>query len=158
MRIGKSVLVFGMGLFLCLAAINNSLDGQGTFSAVKSAVDMQGTFKVPVLMWRAIESPLLVWICVSAIIVCEAVAGLLCLLGAVRMGLSRTSGAAFESAKSTALTGLTIAAALYFIGFHVIAGEWFMLWQNRGSPNLQEAFRDFASAMLMMLWVHQSDE
>jgi predicted small integral membrane protein len=147
-----------MGLFLCLAAMNNTLDLQGTFGAVKSALDMQGTFKVPVLMWRAIENPWQVWLCVSVIILCEAAAGLLCVLGSARMWLARSSGAAFEAAKSTAMVGLTIAAALYFIGFHAIAGEWFMLWQNRASANLQEAFRNFAAAMLMMLWVHNRDE
>jgi predicted small integral membrane protein len=158
MRIGKCALVFGMGLFLCLAALNNCLTLQGTFGAVKSAVDMQGTFKVPILMWRAIESPAYIWMGVAGIVVCEAIAGLLCLWGAGRMWAARSSAAAFTAAKPTALVGLSIAAALYFIGFHAIAGEWFMLWQNRASPNLEEAFRNFASAMLMMLWVRCADE
>jgi predicted small integral membrane protein len=147
-----------MGLFLCLAAVNNSLALQGTYGAVKAAVDMQGTFKVPVLMWRAIENPLFIWLGVAGIIGCEFVAGFLCLWGAGRMWAARNSSAAFSAAKSTALIGLLIAAALYFIGFHAIAGEWFMLWQNRASPNLGEAFRNFASAVLMMLWVNSADE
>ena len=158
MRIGKTVLVFGMGLFLSLAALNNSLTLHGTFGAVKSAVDMQGTFKVPVLMWRAFENPLYIWMAAIGIIAFEAVAGVVCLLGAFRMWSARASAAAFGAAKSTALAGRSIACTLYLVGFQAIAGEWFMLWQNREAHTLDEAFRDFGLAMLTMLWVRTPDE
>jgi predicted small integral membrane protein len=158
MRFGKIVLVFGMGLFLCLAAMNNTLSLHGTYGAVKSALDMQGTFKVPALMWRAFENPAYIWMAVAGIIACEAVAGLVCLWGAGRMWAARSSAAAFNSAKSTALLGLSIAAALYLVGFQAFAGEWFMLWQNREAHTLDEAFRDFGLAMLTMLWVRTTDE
>ncbi len=158
MKIGKIFLVFGMGLFLTLAAFNNSMTLEGTFGAVKSAVDMQGTFKVPVLMWRAIESPILIWLCVAAIIITEAVAGLLCLWGAYRLWAARSTGAAFNSAKAPAMLGLSLAAVLYLVGFQAIAGEWFLLWQNRAAPTLDEAFRNFASAVLVMMWLNVADQ
>lgn len=157
MKIGKIILVVGMGLFLTLAALNNSLTLAGTFAAVKSAVDMQGTFKVPILMWRALENPLLVWLCVAGIVITEAVAGLLCLWGAYRLWVARSSAVAFNEAKSTAMVGLSLCAVLYLVGFQAIAGEWFMLWQNRAAPTLDEAFRNFASAMLVMIWLNAAD-
>ena len=158
MKIGKIILVLAMGLFLTLAAFNNCMTLQGTFVAVKSAVDMQGTFKVPVLMWRAIENPTLIWLCVAAIVITEAVAGLLCLWGAYRLWAARASAANFNAAKTTAMLGLTLCAVLYLLGFQAIAGEWFMLWQNRTAPTLDEAFRNFASAILVMLWLNTVDE
>lgn len=158
MKMGKVLLVLAMGLFLTLAAFNNSMTLDGTFAAVKSAVDMQGTFKVPVLMWRAIENPVLIWLCVVAIVITEAVAGLLCLWGAYRLWNARNSGAAFNDAKSTAMVGLSLCAVLYLLGFQAIAGEWFLLWQNRTAPTLDEAFRNFASAVLVMLWLNVSDK
>ena len=158
MKAGKIVLVLGLGLFCTLAGINNCLSLQGTYGAVKSAVGMQGTFKVPALMWRAIESPLYIWIAAIGIIACEITAGVTCLWGAVRMWAARASTAAFNEAKATAIRGMTIAAALFLIGFQAIAGEWFMLWQNRGAPTLDEAFRDFGLTMLTMMWVRTSDE
>ena len=157
MKLGKIFLVLGMGMFLTLAAFNNSMTLQGTFGAVKSAVDMQGTFKVPVLMWRAIENPTLIWLCVAGIILTEAIAGLLCLWGAWRLWSARSSGAAFNAAKTTAIVGLSLAAVLYSLGFQAIAGEWFMLWQNRSAQTLDEAFRNFASATLIMLWLNTPD-
>lgn len=158
MKLGKILLVLAMGLFLTLAALNNSMTLDGTFAAVKSAVDMQGTFKVPVLMWRAFENPVLIWLCVAAIVITEAVSGLLCLWGAYRLWAVRNSGAAFNAAKTTAMLGLSICAVLYLLGFQAIAGEWFMLWQNRTAPTLDEAFRNFAAAILVMLWLNVSDE
>ena len=158
MKMGKVLLVLAMGLFLTLAAFNNSMTLDGTFAAVKSAVDMQGTFKVPVLMWRAIENPVLIWLCVAAIVITEAVAGVLCLWGAYRLWGARNSGSAFNAAKSTAMVGLSLCAVLYLLGFQAVAGEWFLLWQNRTALTLDEAFRNFASAVLVMLWLNVSDE
>jgi len=158
MKFGKIMLVFGMGLFCALAAINNTLSLNGTFGAVKSALDMQGTFKVPALMWRAIENPVYIWIAAAGIIACEAVAGVICLLGAARMWSARSSAAAFNEAKKTAILGLSVAAALYLVGFQAIAGEWFMLWQNPAAHTLDEAFRDFGLALLTMLWLKTSDD
>nr|MBX2849457.1 DUF2165 domain-containing protein [Acidiferrobacterales bacterium] len=64
----------------------------------------------------------------------------------------------FKAAKSKALLGLTFVAVFYFIAFQVVAGEWFMLWQNRTEPTLQEAFRNFTSAMLMLIWLNTADD
>jgi predicted small integral membrane protein len=157
-RIGKVVLVFGVGLFLFLAAVNNSLGMEGAFGAVKGVVDMQATFKVPTLMWRAIENPMLIWILLVGIVVAEYVGGVLCLWGAARMWSARASSANFNASKHTALVGLTVAAILYSVPFLAICGEWFMLWQNRESHTLEESFRQFVWPMLVMMWVNTADE
>jgi len=149
----------GMGLFMCFAAFNNTLTFQSTFNPVNGVVNMQGTFQDPMLMWRAIESPFIVWMGVIGIIVTEYIAGILCLIGAASMWKARNASAAdFTLSKHRAMLGLALVAIFYFIGFQVIAGEWFMLWQNRGAPSLQEAFRNFTSAMLMLIWLNTADE
>lgn len=159
MRLGKIFLVLGMGLFMTLAAFNNTLTFQGTFNPVNGVVGMQGTFQHPMLMWRAIETPFIVWMGVIGIIITEYIAGLLCLWGAAKMWSSRNaSNSDFKQAKSKAMLGLSLVAVFYFIAFQVVAGEWFMLWQNRTEPTLQEAFRNFASAMLMLIWINTADE
>lgn len=158
MKMGKIVLVFGMGMFLFLAAVNNTLTYPGTFGAVKSAVDMQGTFKAPALMWRAFENPVYIWIAAGMIVACEYIAGIICLRGAWRLWQARSSAAGFNAAKSTAITGLSVACALYLVGFQTVAGEWFMLWQNRNAHTLDEAFRDFGLAMLTMIWLRTPDD
>lgn len=157
-RYGKVLLALGMGLFMVFAAFNNAISYQGTYNPVEMAVGMQTTFKDPNLMWRAIESPFIIWTLVFGIILTEAIAGVLCLWGAARMWAVRSSAAdVFNSSKGKAMAGLTLVAVFYFLAFQTIVGEWFMLWQNREASTLQEAFRNFASAMLMMMWINTED-
>jgi predicted small integral membrane protein len=158
MRLGKIFLVMGIGLFIALAAFNNAIGPNGPYGAVTATVSMADTFNDPNVMWRAIESPLIKWMAVIGIIAAEATAGFFCLFGAYRLWVARSSAESFNAAKSTALIGLTVIAAFYLIGFHAICNEWFMLWQNRESETLQEAFRNFASAMLIMIWLNTDDK
>jgi len=73
------------------------------------------------------------------------------------MWSTRASADGFNDAKSAALLGLTITAVLYLVGFQAVAQEWFMMWQSTEVNVLQEAFRNFASAMLIMVWVNTKD-
>ena len=158
MRLGKILLVLGMGLFLGLAAINNVLMAEGGFGAVGAAVGMETTFQHPNAMWRAITNPTLIWIAFGVIVIGEFVGAYYCFLGAYQMWGARASAATFNDAKSNALLGLTITAVLYFLLFHAIAQEWFMLWQSAElGHKLQEAFRNFAAAILLMLWLNSED-
>ena len=156
-RIGKIYLVLGMGLFLGLAAFNNAITAPGTFGAVSFAVGMETTFQDPKLMWRAISNPAVIWIGVIGIILTEATAAFMCLWGAFRLWQVRADTDAFNNSKTTAILGLSITAIFFMIAFQVIVGEWFMLWQNSEANQLNEAFRNFASAMLIMIWLNNTD-
>lgn len=158
MRVGKALLVLGMGLFLGIAALNNITMSAGGYGAVSGAVGMQGTFGDPAAMWRAIESPVLVWIAFGIIVAGEVVAAILCIRGAWNLWSARGSASSFNASKSTALLGLTVCACLYFVLFHAIAQEWFLLWQVQDSQVMQSQFRNFASAVLLMLWINSEDQ
>ena len=88
---------------------------------MQAAVGMETTFQVPGSMWRAVTSPVLIWLGLAGIVLGEIAGAVYCLWGAANMWSARVSGAAFNAAKSKALLGLTITAVLYFVGFHVIA-------------------------------------
>jgi predicted small integral membrane protein len=158
MKLGKILLVASMGIFLALAAFNNITMSQGGLGAVKGAISMATTFQAPGAMWRAIASPTIAWILFATIVVAEAAAAAYCLLGAGKMWAARGSAASFNGAKSTAIIGLSIVATFYFFAFHAIAQEWFLMWQSTELNVLQDAFRNFAAAMLMMLWVNTADQ
>jgi predicted small integral membrane protein len=158
MRIIKTLLVAGMALFLTLGAIGNITMSDAGYGAVATAASMEGTFKHPNAMWRAVTSPALIWIGFAGILIAEIAGAVLCWLGAARMFAGRASAAAFAAGKRTAQVGLGVAACLYFIGFLVIAQEWFLMWQNQQLNVLQDAFRMFASAVLISLWLGMSEE
>lgn len=161
MKLGKVLLVLGLGLFMALAALNNLTTlGDSMFSAnsaVTFAAGMQETGQHPALMWRAIDSPILIWLAVIGIIVTEAIAGALCIWGAFKMWSARATSELFNASKNTAILGLTLIAVFYLLAFQVLVGEWFMVWQT-GAPTLDEAFKSFAMAMLTMLWVNTADK
>jgi predicted small integral membrane protein len=157
-KIGKVAMVAGLGALMLLAGMNNALSPHGTYAPVEMAVSMQGTFGDPMVMWRAIESPAIIWLGAIGIILTELISGVILLFGAYRLWSARSSGSEFNAAKTTAITGLSIVACFYLIAFGVICQEWFMLWQNREVNTLQEAFRTFATAMLIMFWVNSSDD
>ena len=157
MRIIKTLLVAGMALMLTLAALGNITMSSGAFAAVQGAVGMKTTYLDPHGMWRAIENPALIWIALGLIVICEATSAVLCWIGAVSMWRSRASTETFAAAKNKACIGLGVAACLYFIGFLVIAQEYFLMWQSTKLNVLPDAFRIFGEAMLISLWLKTDD-
>lgn len=161
MRIGKVLMVLALGLFMILAALNNILTWGGAFSAdgaVAMTIGMQETGQHPNLMWRAIDSPIIVALGAIGIILVEIAAGVLALWGTLNMWKARAASAAeFHQSKDKALLGLSVMAVLYLLGFQAIAGEWFMVWQTP-APTINAAFINLAMALLVMLWVNTKED
>jgi len=157
MRIIKTLLVASMALYLTLAAFGNITMSDSGYGAVGGAIGMQTTYQHPGAMWRAIESPTLIWLTLGVIVLCEITGAILCWIGAARMCKNWDSKEGFNSAKSTAYLGLGVAACLFFIGFLVIAQEYFLMWQSSELNVLPDAFRGFASAALIALWLNTED-
>lgn len=158
MRLLKAALLASMALFLTLVVIGHVTMPKTGFGAVAAALSMEGTFKEPAAMGRAITEPKLVWALFFAIAAAEALAGALCWLGALALTVRLGSEAsAFNKAKALGLWGLGSAAFLYIVGFHAIAGEWFLMWQNAQINVLPDAFRNAATALLLMIFINQED-
>jgi predicted small integral membrane protein len=154
----KIVLVAGMGLFLTLAVLGNLLMADAATGAVKAAVSMETTFKHPAVMWRAITSPTWVYAIFGLIVLAEAAGAALCWAGTARMWSARKADAvAFYRASALARLGLGVTAAIYFIGWLVIASEWFEMWQSKDLNVLPDAFRIFGCAMLILLLVNERE-
>jgi predicted small integral membrane protein len=157
MKTIKIVLVAGVALFLTLAVVGNLTMSDVGFGAVKTAVSMETTFKHPGAMWRAVTSPGLVYAIFGLIVLVEAIGAALCWVGVARMWGARKDTASFYRAGDMARIGLGVTAALYFIGWLVIASEWFEMWQSQQLNVLPDAFRIFAAAMLILLLVNERE-
>jgi predicted small integral membrane protein len=125
--------------------------------AIKTAVGMETTFKHPAAMWRAVTSPFWIYVLYGVIVLSEAIAAALCWMGAFRLWAARSDSAAFVRATTTARIGLGVTAALYFLGWLVIASEWFEMWQSQQLNVLPDAFRIFGSVMLILLLVSERE-
>lgn len=155
----KIALVFAASSLFAIAATNNIFDYESNFLYVRHILSMDTTFPDNALRWRAIASPVGQHLAYNLIIATELLVGIVCAIGAARLLLLlRTSAEEFNRAKSIAIAGLTLGVLLWFVGFLVIGGEWFLMWQSQDWNAQQPAFRFLGAIALILLFVNAKDE
>lgn len=141
LRYAKLLYVFAVGALGALVAIDNLIDYGANFEYTVVILSMQETFPDNPARWRAIDSPWLQHAGFLTIVLTEALIGLFGLWGAVDLWRNRHDDRAFHAAKAKGAIALTLGVALWFVGFLVVAGEWFMMWQTGDYNAQQSAFR-----------------
>ncbi|MGW6778657.1 DUF2165 family protein [Brucella pseudogrignonensis] len=121
------------GLF---SFFNNVSDFKGTVeNAVAPLLSMQDTYGISGETWRAITVGWAPYIGLSVITAVETSAGLLALVGVIKMLLNLCGDySAFSRGKAWAMAGALAAIAVWGLGFMVVAGDWFMAWQAKTNP------------------------
>ncbi|CAH0446276.1 DUF2165 family protein [Ralstonia syzygii] len=157
-RIAKVGMVLALAAFAMTVAYNNVVDFNTNYVYVQHVFSMDTVFPDSTLKGRAIVSEP-VWLAgYWLIIVCEAVIGVLFLLGAIAMWRARRlPAAAFRRAKTRVYAGATLGFLLWFFGFVVVGGEWFLMWQSRTWNGIQPAFRIYLSILVVLIFVNQPD-
>ncbi len=158
LRGAKIFLAACVGLLLLLVGVDNLLDYQTNFEAVRHIMSMD-TVPLDAFAWRAIASPPLHHLVYWFIIATEICAGALTLLGCLRLqrAIAHSAGT-FNAEKATAALGLSIGLGLYLLGFLGVAGEWFEMWRSK-EWNMQEAaFRFVGSIGFVLIFLAQSDD
>ncbi len=157
-RIAKIVMVACLAVFCLLVVFGNLTDYQSNYLFVKHVMSMDTTYPGNKLMYRAIVSPELWKASFALIIAGEALAGLLFLVGAIRLFQVRQApGAEFNGAKGWTIVGGLVAFLVWFLGFMVVAGEWFAMWQSATWNGQSAAFRFYLTALAVLIFVNQPD-
>ena len=151
-RISKILFVLSAALFAALVSMNNILDYQINFAAVRHVMLMDSVFPGNNSMWRAVEAPWLHHLAYWLIIATEVAIALLGFWGASDLWRARRDAAQFNRRKTKAVLALTLGILLWFGGFLVVAGEWFLMWQSQDWNAQQPAFF-FAASFLLILVV-----
>src|SRR3954453_22785715 len=124
-------MVACMALFALLVAADNVADYGSNEAFVHHVLAMDTTFPQNALRWRAITDPALQTAAYWLIIAAEALTGVLFGVAALRMAVRlRASKADFRAATSWVAAGAALAFALRFVGFMVVGGKWFLMWQS----------------------------
>jgi predicted small integral membrane protein len=152
----KSILVGAVGLWALLVALGNVMDYGSNWQFVQHVLAMDTVFPDNRLRWRAITDPRLQQLAYLLIIAWQWLMALTCLAGAWRLlSALRACGDrhAFIAAKALAATGLVLVILLYYVGFVVIGGEWFSMWQSTDWNGQGKAamFAGCATAALIVL-------
>ena len=153
----KSLLVGTVGVFFALVAYGNVTDYETNWHFVQHVLAMDTIFPDSTLRWRAITDPRLAAAAYRAIITWEAATAIVLLVAAGRMVRSASDSDRFAAAKPLAVAGLTMGLLLYGLGFLVIAGEWFAMWQSRDWNGTASASHFITLAGLTLLAVLAPD-
>lgn len=153
-RWSKILLVAAVGLLTLVMVINNISDYGANLRYVQHVLSMDTVFADSQLTWRALRSPDWHHLIYNIMIAMEAAIALLCLMGSLRLALvSRQSAEVFQAAKAIAIYGLTLGFLFWFLGFMVIGGEWFTMWQSPEWNVQAPAFRFLSCVGLVLIYL-----
>lgn len=150
-RLCKIVFVAVVALFFSVIAYGNITDYDSNWQFVQHVLSMDTIFPNSTLKWRAITDPNLQTAGYWGIIGWEALTALVLWIGVIRP-LAALSGPGFGRAKGIAAAGLTMGFLLFGLGFVVVGGEWFAMWQSETWNGQQKAF-EFISMIGLALIV-----
>jgi predicted small integral membrane protein len=153
-RLSKLVMVAGLALFALLVAADNVADYGSNEAFVRHVLAMDTTFPQNALRWRAITDPGLQTAAYQLIIAAEALTGVL--FGAAVLVMAtrlRAPKARFRAAMPWVAAGAALAFALWFVGFMVVGGEWFLMWQSSSWNGQEAAFRFYLTVLAVSAYV-----
>lgn len=156
-RICKVLLLLCAVLYSTLVAFNNLTDYGSNFEFVRHVLMMDTTFPDNEGMWRAINIDALHHLAYILIILAECLIAVLGWVAVLRLWAARADAALFARSKDLANYSLTLGVVLWFGGFIVIGGEWFLMWQSESWNGIQAAFRIAVFFLLVMLYLNTED-
>jgi predicted small integral membrane protein len=157
-RLCKIVMVLGLAAFALLVTFNNLTDYESNYAFVRHVLSMDTTFPDNAAMYRAITSPALWTAGYWLIIAGEGLTGLLLLFGALRLiGARGAPPEVFDAAKDVVMLGATTGFLVWFVGFMVVGGEWFLMWQSASWNGQEAAFRFYLSILAVLIFVNQPE-
>ena len=146
-------MVRHLAILALLVAVNNVLDYESNFRFVQHVMSMDTVYPDNTLRYRAITAPALHTLVYVIIISSEFATAILCLLGALQLLKQIGSDPlTFNRAKSLSVLGLTAGFMLWFLGFVVVGGEWFCMWQSPDWNGQESAFRFVACIVLVLIY------
>jgi predicted small integral membrane protein len=157
-RLSKIALVAAIGLLASIIVLNNTTDYYTNFQYVYHVLSMDTIFPDSTLTWRAIRTPVLQHAAYVLIIATEAAIALLCLVGAGQLLQAlQAPGDTFNRTKNIAIYGLTLAFLFWFVGFMVVGGEWYAMWQSADWNGQPAAFKFIGCVGFVLIYLTLTD-
>ena len=158
-RLAKVAMIGSLAAYAFIVAYDNVVDYGSNYEFVRHVLSMDTTFRGNALMHRAITNDR-VWRGAYALIIAmEGLTALLLAMGAATLlGQLRAPAKVFNCSKVWAVAGLTVGFALWFLGFMVIAGEYFAMWQSKEWNGQEAAFRITIVILAVLIFVSLPDD
>jgi len=158
-RLAKVVCVAAIGLLALLITFNNITDYFSNYLFVEHVLSMDTTFPESHLHYRSVHHVFLFHLFYILIISFEGAMAFCCLKGSWLMVSNFKKDAIhFHESKNWAIAGIIIGIFIWFLGFEVIGGEWFAMWQSAAWNGLAAAERVLGFLVAVLILLHFKDE
>lgn len=158
-RLAKIILSLSLASFAFMVTLNNVIDYGSNYAFVEHVLSMDTTFPGNALMTRSVTDHLLWSLGYWLIIGAEGATAILLFWGTCRLWRARRAdAAAFNRAKGLVTLGCTLGFLLWFVGFMVIGGEWFAMWQSKDWNGQESAFKFYMAILGVLIFVNQPDQ
>ena len=159
LRLAKTILVSGIGLLGLLIVVNNITDYYTNYFFVVHVLKMDTVFPDSNVQYRSVNKSFIFHAGYIVIILMEFIMTFCCLKGGWQMIRQiKADAGKFHAAKNWAVAGIIVGILVWFIGFYVIAGEWFVMWQSPTWNGLAAAERMLSVLVLVLILLHFKDQ
>jgi predicted small integral membrane protein len=157
-RVVKTVMVGCLAVFALVVTYDNLIDWGSNHAFVQHVLSMDTTFPDNALRSRAITSPAIWTLGYWGIIAAEGATGLAFTIATISMATQlRSPPERFHQAKRFVYIGAGLGFLVWFLGFMVVAGEWFAMWQSATWNGQEAAFRFYMPILAVLIFVNQRD-
>ncbi|MDP4282963.1 MAG: DUF2165 domain-containing protein [Bacteroidota bacterium] len=154
-RLAKAISVAAIGLMSLLIVIGNTTDYYTNYHFVEHVMKMDTIFPDSNIHYRSINNSFLFNAGYWLIIFMESIMTFCCLKGSWQLFKNINSNpATFHASKNWSVAGITIGIIIWFLGFEVVGGEWFAMWQSRVWNGLGSAERIVSFLVLVLILLH----
>ena len=158
-RIAKIISVAAIALMSLLIVIGNTTDYYTNYHFVEHVMKMDTIFPDSHIHYRNINNPFLFHAGYIFLIIMEAVMAFCCIKGSWLMFKNvKNNAALFHASKNWAVAGIIIGIVIWFLGFEVVGGEWFAMWQSNAWNGLGSAERIVSFLVLVLILLHLKEE
>jgi predicted small integral membrane protein len=159
LRVVKALSVSAIGLMAFLIAFDNITDYYSNYSFVQHVLKMDTTLPGSHIRYRSINNIYIFHASYILIITMEALMAFCCIKGSWLLFKNlKSSPVVFHASKNWAVAGITLGIVIWFVGFEVIGGEWFAMWQSAAWNGLAAAERILGFLVLTLILLHLKDE
>lgn len=158
LRIIKICLVATVALLFTIVAFDNVIEHESNLQFIQHLLSMDTTLHQPSLMTRAVTNPQSQRFIYYLLIIWQIMAAIICWFGTFALIASiRDNNTLFHESKSLAFLGLFTGVMLYLLGFIVLGGEWFSMWQSPTWNGQHKAGLYISIIMFVMIFLNTRD-
>jgi predicted small integral membrane protein len=154
-RLAKVLFVAAIGFMSLLIVFGNITDYTTNYRFVEHVMKMDTIFPDSRVQYRSINHAFFFHAGYVLIILLESLMTFCCIKGSwVLFKNINRDAAVFHASKNWAVAGLIIGILIWFLGFEVVGGEWFAMWQSSTWNALEDAGRIVSFLVLVLILLH----